>query len=471
MPQLTRIARSIAVISSLTTLTVSAAGFQLNEHSANGLGRAFAGEAATVENASILARNPAAMSRFNSLSFSGQISYINPDINMKGTSTNHLGDTYNTVLAPTAELISGSSLARVETEYSAKADDVAPDAFIPSFYVIAPINDKFHIGLGAFSNFGLSTDYDSDFNALEYADKTEVTTININPNISYKVSDTLSVGIGFNAVYADGSIGTKTPAYMDDHAAAYAEYNTIAEMTGGVLPVLPVVPGNATIMYVEGDGWDYGWNVGLLWAPTPQTDIALTYRSAVSIDIEGTVSSDLLGLDKEAAKLPLDLPELAEVAVNHRVDDQWSIQASYHYTGWSSFDELVVIFDETTSIGDSIQLKEENFGNSWRAALGVTYVMSPELTLRAGYAYDSSPVKQEYRSISIPDTDRRWYSTGLTYNFDDKSSFDLGYSFLHGNSVKISEEFELQGTTVTTLDAQMDRANAHIFAAQYNYQF
>lgn len=471
MPQLTRIARSIALISSLTSLTVSAAGFQLNEHSANGLGRAFAAEAATVENASILARNPAAMSRFDSMAISGQISYINPDINIEGTTTNHLGATYNSMLAPGAEMVSGATLARVETEYSADADDVAPDAFVPSFYFIAPINDKFHVGLAAFSNFGLSTDYDKDFNGLEYADKTEVTTININPNISYKVSEALSIGAGINAVYADGSIGTSTPAYMNDHAAAYAPYNEIAAMTGGLLPEIPLVPGNATIMYVEGDGWDYGWNLGLLWAPTPQTDIALTYRSEVSIDIEGTVSSDLLGLNKEAGKMPLDLPALAEVAVNHRLDDQWSIQASYHYTGWSSFDVLEVEFDETTVIGDTVVLKEENFENSWRGALGVTYVVDSELTLRAGYAYDSSPVKQEYRSISIPDTDRRWYSAGLTYHFDNKSSFDFGYSFLHGNSVKIQEEFELQGTTVTTLDVEMNKANAHIFAAQYNYQF
>ena len=48
----------------LVTAQSSAAGFQVSEHSASGLGRAFAGEAAVADNASVLARNPAAMSRF-----------------------------------------------------------------------------------------------------------------------------------------------------------------------------------------------------------------------------------------------------------------------------------------------------------------------------------------------------------------------------------------------------------------------
>ncbi|GGA79938.1 long-chain fatty acid outer membrane transporter [Neiella marina] len=471
MPHTKRLSRSVAFISSLATTTVSAAGFQLNEHSANGLGRAFAAEAATVENASILSRNPAAMSRFDGIAISGQLSYVNPEVNLSGTTTNHLGQLYNSSLAPAAEMISGSPLNRVTTEYSADSKDVAPGAFIPSFYFIAPITDRIHFGLATFSNFGLSTDYDDDFNALEYGDKTEVTTININPNISYLINEQFSVGIGFNALYADGSLKTSTPAYMNDHAATYQQYNQVAALTAGQLPEIPLVPGGATIADVEGDGWDYGWNLGVLWSPSEQTDIALTYRSAISVDLEGHFTSDLLQMDKAPGKLALDLPALAEFAVNHRINEQWSIQASYHYTGWSSFEELVVEFDDTTEIGDSLLLKEENFDNSWRAALGATYILSPELTLRAGYAYDASPVKDQYRTISIPDTDRRWYSAGFTYHLNNHSNIDVGASFLHGNSTRVHEEFELQGQTITTLDVELSKANAYIFAAQYNHQF
>lgn len=59
------------------------AGFQLNEHSAAGLGRAFAGEGAIADNAAVLSRNPAAMTLFTQPSISAGITYVNPHVNVE----------------------------------------------------------------------------------------------------------------------------------------------------------------------------------------------------------------------------------------------------------------------------------------------------------------------------------------------------------------------------------------------------
>ena len=63
---------------------VLAAGFQLAEQSATGMGRAFAGEAAIADNASVIARNAAAMTRFERTAFSGGVIHIQPDVNIEG---------------------------------------------------------------------------------------------------------------------------------------------------------------------------------------------------------------------------------------------------------------------------------------------------------------------------------------------------------------------------------------------------
>ena len=55
---------------------------------------------------------------------------------------------------------------------------------------------------------------------------------------------------------------------------------------------------------------------------------------------------------------------------------------------------------------------EENFDDSWRGSLGVTYKLNDQYTLRAGYAYDDGVVTVENRSLSIPDTDRHWITGG-----------------------------------------------------------
>ena len=70
---------AFAVTALLAASQVNAAGFQVSEHSASGLGRAFAGEAAIGDNAAALARNPAIMATFDKAALSIAGSYVAPD--------------------------------------------------------------------------------------------------------------------------------------------------------------------------------------------------------------------------------------------------------------------------------------------------------------------------------------------------------------------------------------------------------
>lgn len=90
-----------------------AAGFQLAEQSATGLGRAFAGEAAIADNASVLGRNPGAITRFKQTAFSGGFIYIRPQVDIEGRVSDKL-------VTPVGSLPTGNK--------SADASDVAGDA-------------------------------------------------------------------------------------------------------------------------------------------------------------------------------------------------------------------------------------------------------------------------------------------------------------------------------------------------------
>src|SRR5947207_13433754 len=61
----------LVVLASIVSLArnVDAAGFQVNEQSARGLGSAFAGEAAAAEDASTIFFNPAGMTRLSGTQF------------------------------------------------------------------------------------------------------------------------------------------------------------------------------------------------------------------------------------------------------------------------------------------------------------------------------------------------------------------------------------------------------------------
>ena len=127
------------------------AGFQVAEHSASGLGRAFSGEAAVADNAAVLARNPSAMTLFDRAQFSGALTVIDPEVDVW-------------------DRTNGES-----------AKDVAPVQFVPAAYYISPVNEKWAWGIGMFTTYGVATDYPDNIQAGDLAGDTSLISVNLNP--------------------------------------------------------------------------------------------------------------------------------------------------------------------------------------------------------------------------------------------------------------------------------------------------
>ncbi|MFA0120338.1 outer membrane protein transport protein, partial [Vibrio sp. 10N.261.48.A2] len=144
------IQRSLVSLSVLFACNSLAAGFQVAEHSASGLGRAFSGEGAVADNASVLARNPAAMTLFDTAQFSGAVSVVDPEVDI------------------TQNNVPGSG------GQSQTSKDVAPLQIVPGAYYISPINEQWAWGIGMFSNYGVATDYPDDIYAGDLAGDTSL---------------------------------------------------------------------------------------------------------------------------------------------------------------------------------------------------------------------------------------------------------------------------------------------------------
>lgn len=168
----------------------NAAAFQLAEVSTSGLGRAYAGEAAIADNASVVATNPALMSLFKTAQFSTGGVYVDSRINMNGD---------------VAASIKGATMNTTK-DGSASERNVVPGAFVPNLYFVAPVNDKLAVGAGMNVNFGLKSKYDDSYDAGVFGGKTDLTAINLNLSGAYRVTEGLSVGLGVNAVYAKAQV-------------------------------------------------------------------------------------------------------------------------------------------------------------------------------------------------------------------------------------------------------------------------
>ena len=430
---------ALAVAVAIVSTSAWSAGFQLNEFSSSGLGRAYSGEGAIADDAGNASRNPALIMMFDRPTFSAGAIFVDPGVDISGRS-------------PT-----GASL---------NADNIAPTAWVPNLHFVAPINDQFGWGASVTSNYGLATEFSDNYAAGAFGGKTDLETLNLNLSGAYRLDNHWSFGVGFDAVYAKAKIERYAGDLGKIVAGSGALPPPLAQQVAGI-------PADTQIAYLKGDEWGFGWNAGILYELDKNNRYGFTYRSEVKIDFDGDYKSSLpsaynqilgnFGLpmgtngSTTGGSLSLHLPEMWELSGYNKVAPQWAIHYSLTYTSWSQFQELKA----TNSKGDTLFYKDESFRDAYRIALGTTYYMDDNWTFRTGIAFDDSPVPADKRSISIPDQDRFWLSAGATYAFNKDASVDAGISYMHGQKVNFKEgpyEFSSEG-------------KAWLYGMNFNYAF
>lgn len=443
---------SLAVLAAIAAplSQVQAAGFQLAEYSSTGLGRAFAGEAAMADNASAQGRNPAMLTYLEGRQLSAGGIYVMPNVDVHGDVT-------------LASPFLGSQAIKIDAD----ALDVADDALVPNFYYSNQLNDRWTWGLAVNSNYGLATEVASTHPTAIFGNETAVTTIEFNPNIAYKINQAFSVGAGVRVVYGDGKIGASTPAWVDGIKAV----PTLPAQVAAALP-----PSGTSLKTMEGDDIALGWQLGGSWQITSAHRVGLAYHSGVKLELDGDASGLRYNGGQEIyieGYMPLELPAFAELASHHQLTENWAMHASVNWTQWSVFDELVAYFPgEQKPVGEleSDLVKEENFKDNWRFALGTTYQINNDWVVRGGVALDKTAVDNEYRTITIPDSDRIWFSAGAGYQATKNLTLDLALTYIkaHGDA-PINESMNLLNMAQVSFDGQ---ASGHVWlvGAQLSYK-
>ncbi len=424
----------LAVAVTLASSQTMASGFQLNSQSATGIGRAFAGDAIIADNASVLSRNPAAMALFDKAAISGGLTYADIDVDVKDV--NFAGGAIDL----------GS------------IDDAGSSKVIPNLYYINPINDKFAVGFAAFSNFGTGSDAGSlskgkTVAPFDLLGETEVTTINFNASVSYRINDMFSVGAGIDAIYGEGLLTRN----MD---------------------TTPLVD-------VDADGWAFGGIVGATFELNENNRFGISYRFSPTVNVEGdinTITTQDVGLGDPVLvatsfdSLDVPLADIFQFAGFHQLTPKFAIHYTAQHTAWSAFDQITAKDGANViASGDyagtqlpsvnSVALKEYRWKDAWLFSIGGTYTINEKFTVRAGYLHDQGIV-DNISSISFPDSDRNWFTAGMSYHIDQNNTIDLGMAYIKGKEVNMVEESAITGP----VNAATESAGMY-YSMQYSYQF
>jgi len=436
--KLAALAVSTAIASSFFSSSVQAAGFQLIENSARGQGNAFAGAAATANDASTVWFNPAGMTKLKNkqISVVGHIIVPNSEFTNDG-STDGLGN-----------LLSGAD------------DEGGSTALVGNFYWVTDVGaTKF--GLGVTTPFGLTTEYNDNWIGRYHAVKTAMSTINFNPSIAREVTDKLSIGGGINILLAD--IELTSAVDFGSLLGAPQQVDGFADLTAD----------NLTF-----NEFAWGINLGMTYDFTKETRLGIAWRSEVEVAAEGkakfsvpAAAAPVLGsgaFQDTRLQAKVTLPQSLSVSVKHGMGDV-TLLADVSWIGWSSFEELRIQYANPFQ-PDSVTT--EAWEDTFRYSIGADYKLNKKMTLRTGIAYDESPIPDpQHRTPRIPGNDRTWLSFGMTYEMSPALIMDIGYSHLFVRDAKIDHTLESSQSPLNATLAGNYEATVDILSAQLTWNY
>jgi long-chain fatty acid transport protein len=377
-----------------------AGGFLLEAQGAKGLGNAWAAGGAAVEDASTIYSNAAGITRLSGSQVDAIVFISKPYIKFdnKGSTT--------------SPVVGGAPLT------GGNDGDAGTWAIFPNLYYAQQITEKLHAGIGFNVPFGLKTEYDREWVGRYYAVESKIQTYNINPAVAYRITNWLSLGAGFSAQYINAKLSNAV------------DFGTIGALGGA-----PTAPQSLDgFAKMEAHDWGWTWNGGILIEPTENLRFGVSYTSDIDYTLKGDAKIDApaaaagiaaaAGLVNTDAKANVTLPGRAEFGAYWRLHPKFALMGDILWTHWSELDQLKIKLDTGTNVVTTF-----DWNDTFRYSLGANYYASENWTVRAGIAYDETPIPgSKHREPRVPDNNRIWTTIGLGYRVSNFLALDLAYA-------------------------------------------
>ena len=198
------------------------------------------------------------------------------------------------------------------------------------------------------------------------------------------------------------------------------------------------------------------------------TRFGLTYYSKVDYTLEGDTTIRNLGpTQKFDASLDVTTPDRVEFGLTHNLTQQLTLHANAGRTSWRKLEELV-IENETANPLLARSVEELDWEDSWLYAVGLSYSINPQWTVRGGIAYDESPVPDSTRSVRVPVGDRVEYAMGVTWTPMENLSIDAAYLYFKERDSDVNAT-QASGPISYSYAAKYDNS-ANVFGLQMTYR-
>ena len=392
--------RSLAFVLSLLGLVIDApivshaGGLTLYEIGTADVGLASAGWAARAHDPATLLKNPAGMSRLQGNQFQGGLQLLYASIGFTpGAGTTVSGNNGGNPIG----LLPGASM----------------------FYVHG-LGQDFKVGLGLFSNFGAVMNYEAGWVGRYYAIENTLIGVSIMPGLSYRINEYLSIGAAANVMHG----------HLNYSVAINNAFN---------------VPDGE--MQTKDSTWGAGGNVGLLYEPRKGTRLGVTYYSQVKLNFSDTPTFTGLGpigtqlqnrgLLNNELDLGMTVPQSVMVSAYHRFAERWALMLDFGWQQWSQFGKVdigVVGSGGTLSTTATIDYRD-----TYHGAVGIRYRLNPAWLINTGFAYDSSMVSDQNRTVTVPIGEAFRFGLGAEWKASPQFNVAFSYELAYGGDLPVNQ--------------------------------
>lgn len=424
--------------------------------------------AAEAADASTIFYNPAGLTHLEDNQITGALNFVLPNVEYHDAKAFHRA-------------------SGVEVQGSKSGEITDTVVVAPHVYGSYRLNERVTLGLGVYVPFGSASEYERD-SVLRYnMNQLGLTTIAIEPVLAYKANEKHSFGVGLIGQYSDAKL--RKFADIGDSRGAPGMADAFAD--------------------VHGDDWGFGYQLAWMYDVNDRVRVGVNYRSKVEHDLTGSakwqpaneqaraLQNRVFGeagipvagyATNEGAHVKIITPESLSLHGMYRATDKLNLFGDVTWTRHSRFNVANLMFENKKMVSqedngaprmrDTTQILP-NWRDTYKIALGATYQVNEPWQLRAGFAFDKSPIRNaKSRLNTLPDGNRMWFSIGARYTPSKKHVFDFAYSHIHINDTSInnaaaSSDENGRLTSVDSKGSSSAKFNnyANILGVQYTYKF
>lgn len=360
--------------------------------------------------------------------------------------------------------------------YTAKSDNKVSTPLYA--YAAFKIYDCLAAGVSINTPYGSTINWGRDWKGAHLVQDISLQAFNIQPTVSWKIMDKLSVGAGLmmefgnielnRALIAPGAMSGLANGLIPQLGPILGSNPELAAQLPALIAEMKKYDNvSAASVSLKGDaGIRLGFNVGAMYDINDKLTVGLSYRSKVKARVkEGDVTlsyanelafkgllSQVNGLLSTLPPMPgiptnginippldqgtfsaeLPLPDNWNVGLTFKPTNRWILSGEVQFVGWGAYKSLAVNFHPSSELGAYDIDAPKKYKNTRIYRLGAQFAATNRLDVRLGTYFDESPVEDNYLNPETPSMDKLGLTAGLSFRPLESLSVDFAFSYVTG---------------------------------------